>query len=138
MEMAHDGLSFASFGEENSRSRLPGSEDLESRARKRPAPANVRAVKPTRKQILNKKRYRNLAVVGTAFRGGPLLRSLCRRYGADWKLMAAESLRSINLFSKHDPHLRKKQIQKARRRHDANSDARYLNVPLILIRLQRE
>jgi hypothetical protein len=44
MEMAHDVLSFASFGEENSRSRLPGGEDLESRAKKRPASANVRAL----------------------------------------------------------------------------------------------
>jgi hypothetical protein len=52
MEMAHDGLSFASFGEENSRSRLPGGEDLESRARKRPASANVRALFSLRKRFL--------------------------------------------------------------------------------------
>jgi hypothetical protein len=44
MEMAHVVLSFASFGDENSRSRLPGAEDLDSRARKRPASANVRAL----------------------------------------------------------------------------------------------
>jgi hypothetical protein len=55
MEMAHDGLSFASFGEENSRSRLPGSEVLESRARKRPATANVRALFFLCKVILQKK-----------------------------------------------------------------------------------
>jgi hypothetical protein len=29
MQMAHVGLSYASFGEENSRSRLPGGEDLD-------------------------------------------------------------------------------------------------------------
>jgi hypothetical protein len=55
MEMAHVGLSFASFGEENSRSRLPGGEDLESRARKRPASANVRALFFLCKVILQKK-----------------------------------------------------------------------------------
>jgi hypothetical protein len=55
--MAHVGLSFASFGEENSRSRLPGAEDLESRARKRPASANVRALYFLCKVILQKKTW---------------------------------------------------------------------------------
>jgi hypothetical protein len=55
MEMAHDGLSFASFRDENSRSRLPGGEVLESRARKRPASANVRALFFLCKVILQKK-----------------------------------------------------------------------------------
>jgi hypothetical protein len=44
MEMTHVGLSFASFREENSRSRLPDGEEFRSRARKRPASANVRAL----------------------------------------------------------------------------------------------
>jgi hypothetical protein len=55
MEMAHDDLSFASFRDENSRSRLPGGEVLESRARKRPASANVRALFFLCKVILQKK-----------------------------------------------------------------------------------
>jgi hypothetical protein len=55
MEMAHDGLSFASFSEENSRSRLSGGEELESRARKRPASANVRALFFLCKVILQNK-----------------------------------------------------------------------------------
>jgi hypothetical protein len=55
MEMAHDGLSFASFRDENSRSRLPGGEVLESRARKRPASANVRALFFLCKVILQSK-----------------------------------------------------------------------------------
>jgi hypothetical protein len=53
--MAHDGLSFASFREENSRSRLSGGEVLEPRARKRPASANVRALFFLCKVILQKK-----------------------------------------------------------------------------------
>jgi len=55
MEMAHDVLSFASRREENSRSRLPGREDLESRAKKRPASANVRALLFLCKVILQNK-----------------------------------------------------------------------------------
>jgi hypothetical protein len=55
MQMAHVGLSFASFGEENSRSRLTGSEVLDSRARKRPASANVRALNFLCKVILQEK-----------------------------------------------------------------------------------
>jgi hypothetical protein len=55
MEMAHVGLSFASFREENSRSRLPGRDILQPRARKRPASANVRALFFLCKVILQKK-----------------------------------------------------------------------------------
>jgi hypothetical protein len=44
VEIAHVFLSLASFREENSRSRFPGGEELQTRARKRPASANVRAL----------------------------------------------------------------------------------------------
>jgi hypothetical protein len=50
--MAHVGLYFASFREENSRSRFPGGEELHSRARKRPASANVRGLNFLCKEIL--------------------------------------------------------------------------------------
>jgi hypothetical protein len=70
MEMAHDGLSFASFGEENSRSRLPGANDFTSRARKRPASANVRALFFLCKVILRELGRRADGFVAAAFRSG--------------------------------------------------------------------
>jgi hypothetical protein len=70
MEMAHDGLSFASFGEENSRSRLSSVEDLESRARKRPASANVRALFFLCKVILQDFGRQAKCFVAAAFRSG--------------------------------------------------------------------
>jgi hypothetical protein len=49
MKMAHDGLFFASFREENSRSRLGGANFFKARTGNRPASANVRALNFLRK-----------------------------------------------------------------------------------------
>jgi hypothetical protein len=57
MQMAHDGSFFASFGEQNSRTRFAGASPCPVRTGKRPASANVRALNFLCKEFLRRKKW---------------------------------------------------------------------------------